>query len=196
MAWPVRFVYGNTRLSRKERKPRVCGGGGGGGGHGSAEHCSIGFREYLAARSVGIILVGRVTTEINYVRDEIPRARGVTIEDGTHTSSPPPPALEGNRPCQREYSERSARLLISDLPTSSRRSKIQLAGSALAARHDTEPTNGDEFDVVASDRHGALKQPGQLSKFPFNCHEYFSFSPVDDVGQEVGLDPPDENFAL
>lgn len=53
----------------------------------SAEHCRIGFpngcAEYLAAKPVGIILVGGVTAEINYVRDEIPGLRAVTIENGS-----------------------------------------------------------------------------------------------------------------
>lgn len=43
--------------------------------------------EYLAGKPVGIILVGGVTAEINYVRDEIPGLRAATIENG---SSPVP----------------------------------------------------------------------------------------------------------
>lgn len=48
---------------------------------------AIGFvtarAEYLAAEPVRIILVGGVTAEINYVRDEIPGLRAVTIENGS-----------------------------------------------------------------------------------------------------------------
>lgn len=44
--------------------------------------------EYLAAKPVGIILVGGVIAEINYVRDEIPGLRTVTIENGSSTTHP------------------------------------------------------------------------------------------------------------
>jgi len=60
---------------------------------GGAEHCNIGFRNGphripSGRTGVGIILVGRVTAEINYVRDEIPGPRGVTIENGSSPTQP------------------------------------------------------------------------------------------------------------
>jgi len=39
--------------------------------------------EYLTAEPVGIIFVANVTVEINYVQDEIPGLRAVTIENGS-----------------------------------------------------------------------------------------------------------------
>lgn len=51
--------------------------------------------EYRAAKPVEIILDGGVTAEINYVPDEIPGLRAVTIENGLS------PNHSENRPMER-----------------------------------------------------------------------------------------------
>lgn len=82
--------------------------------------------EYRAG--VGIILVCRVTAEINYVRDEIPGPRGVTIENGSLPTRPRESTTGRN--CGSE-SLLVSRVLPACVTFRLCHSEIKLAGSAL-----------------------------------------------------------------